>query len=77
MPMGKNAGRSSMDYKKPWNSKPGQGKMTGKSNPDMLPSGRNAGQKNHLDIAQNCVPAPGSPVPTQASKTARGKIGRS
>lgn len=56
----------------------GQGKSpTGhSSNSDKLPSGRNAGQKNHMDIAQNCVPGPGSPMPTQASKTATGKLGR-
>ena len=46
------------------------------SQPDKLPSGRNEGQKNYLGIAQNCVPAPGSPVPTQASKSATGKLGR-
>ena len=76
MPQGKYAGRSPMDYKKPWNSKPGEGKMTGKSNSEMLPSGRNAGQKSHLDIAQSHAPAPGSPMPTQASKSATGKLGR-
>lgn len=46
------------------------------SNSEMLPSGRNAGQKSHMSIEQNCVPAPGSPVPTQAPKTATGKVGR-
>ena len=65
-----------MDYKKPWNSRGEGGMGMSKSNPEKLPSGRNEGQKNHLDIAQNCVPGPGSPVPTQASKTARGKLGR-
>ncbi len=46
------------------------------SNPDKLPSDRNPGQQNHLDIAQNEVPAPGSPKPTQASTNATGKLGR-
>ena len=46
-----------------------------KSNGRMLPSERNSGQKNHMSIAQNCVPGAGSPTPTQALKGARGKLG--
>ena len=44
------------------------------TNSETLPDGRNAGQKNFLSIQQNCVPAPGSPMPTQAPKGARGII---
>lgn len=51
------------------------GGMSHRSQSDKLPSERNPGQKNYMSIQQNCVPAPGSPVPTQASKTARGKLG--
>ena len=74
MPMGKYAGRSSMDYKKPFNSKPGEGKMSSSSKTDRL--GRNPGQKNYLSIPQNQVPGPGSPTPTQA-KSNRGKLNSS
>ena len=73
MPMGKNAGRSSMDYKQPFNTGPGEGKMSHASKTDKL--GRNPGQKSHLDIPHNQVPGPGSPMPTQAT-TNRGKLGR-
>lgn len=51
------------------------GPTSHKSNSAKLPDGRNPGQQNHMSIQQTCVPAPGSPVPTQASKSARGKIG--
>ena len=76
MPMGKGAGRSPLDYKKPFNSKPGQGKMGYSSQSKMLPHGRNSGQKNHLEIPQDHAPAPGSPTPTQAPVGATGKNSR-
>ena len=65
MPMYKGAGRSPMDYKKPWNSRPGEGKMSHKSNSDKL--GRNPGQKMASDIPHNFAPGPGSPVPTDSN----------
>ena len=58
--------------------KEGRGSGMGhKSQSSTLPSERNPGQKSHLSIEQNCVPAPGSPVPTQAPKNAPGKNSRS
>ena len=49
------------------------GGMDHKSNSATLPSGRNEGQKDHMSIAQNHVPAPGSPVPTQSPVRSNGK----
>ena len=43
-----------------------------KSNSSVLPDGRNAGQKNFLDVPKNYSPAAGSPTPTQSSPGAKG-----